>query len=164
MSSEDPRIDYPQLTTTSGFLCDRCGEPIGDPSVAWGQWLSAPSTTQVDVERNWKFSIVHGEAHSPRCTLETTGGPSMGDCQLAFLLSADGLSYLLEFFVSREVDPEELSCFLMRLFIPGYEQVYRHISAAIEAEVYEPGSHRLFVTQSEIRAITARFSRRRRDS
>jgi hypothetical protein len=68
---------------------------------------------------------------------------------LDFLLSADGLVYLLEFFVDREVDPEELSRFIMRLFVPGYEQTYRHIPAAITQGTIGPRPHASFISHEE---------------
>jgi hypothetical protein len=80
-------------------------------------------------------------------------GLRVGECSNSFLQSADGFAYLVESFVSREVDPTELSCFLMRLFVPGYEQAPRYISAAIADDVLETRGHRAFLRQSEISQI-----------
>jgi hypothetical protein len=77
----------------------------------------------------------------------------MGDVSLDFLLSADGLTYLLEFFVERDVEQEELCRFLMRLFVPGYEQAHRYIGPALAECLYEQRSHRAFLTQSQMAAI-----------
>ena len=153
MSTGSPEPPEPQLAPTCRFICDRCGGEIEDVSTAWGQWYGCDSEAREGVERSWNFSIVHGEAHSPQCTLVTPRGLRVGDCSISFLQSADGFAYLLEFFVSREVDPAELSCFLMRLFVPGYEQAHRYISAAIADDVLETRGHRAFLTQSEISRI-----------
>jgi|LakMenEpi03Aug12_release.lakeMendotaPanAssembly.Ray.scaffolds.fasta_scaffold553305_1 hypothetical protein len=153
MSMGSPESSEPQLAPTRRFICDCCGGEIEDASTAWGQWYGRDSEAREDVERSWNFSIVHGEAHSPQCTLVTQRGPRVGDFPISFLQSADGFTYLLEFFVSREVDPVELSRFLMRLFVPGYEQAHRDIGAALAECLYEQRSHRAFLTQSEIECI-----------
>jgi hypothetical protein len=155
MSSGESPDFFPQLAPTSGFLCDACGEAIHDHATAWGQWYSLHPSGADEKERCWRFSIMHGFAHSPNCTLRLPSDPAiaLGDLSLAFLLSADGLTYLLEFFVEREVDPEELCRFLMRLFVPGYEQTYRFIGQALSECLYEQRSHRAFLTQSEIACI-----------
>ena len=93
-----------QLAPTGGFRCDLCGEPIEDTTAAWGQWFLQRSPHPDGKSRNWGFSIVHGEAHSVQCTLEKRNGPSIGDWQLSYLLTADGLATMMEFFVEREVD------------------------------------------------------------
>lgn len=141
---------HQQLTSTSGFLCDLCGEPIFRPCEAWGQWYTQRPSTPNGKVRNWNFSIVHGEAHSPTCTIQQTVHQSIGDVSLDFLLSADGLTYLLEFFVERDVEQEDLCRFLLRLFVPGYEQAHRYIGAALAECLYEQRSHRAFLTQREI--------------
>jgi hypothetical protein len=69
------------------------------------------------------------------------------------LQTVDGFTYLLEFFVSRDVDADELCRFLMRLFVPGYEDAFRHVSVALAEAVYELRGHRAFLTQSEIAQI-----------
>ena len=148
-----PRPPYPQLVSTTGFLCDRCGDAIVKTSEAWGQWYLQPSSTPNGKPLNWGFSIVHGKARSPACTLEVRNGLAIGDEALDYLLSADGFTYLLEFFVDRKVDREELSRFLMRLFVPGYEQAFRYIQYAIVDDVHEPRGNRNFLTQSEITRI-----------
>ena len=150
---ETRRPTHPQLAPTLGFLCDRCGHLIGDTREAWGQWYSQRSANPFGKSRNWGFSIVHGEAHAPACTMETRTGPSIGDEALDYLLSADGFTYLLEFFVEREVDSEELSRFMLRLFVPGYEQAFRLISPAIADDLHEPRGNRSFLSQSEIARI-----------
>ena len=85
--------------------------------------------------------------------MATRSGPCVGDFPLGFLQTADGFTYLLEFFVSRDVDSEELCRFLMRLFVPGYEDAFRHVSVALAEGVYELRGHRAFLTQSEIAQI-----------
>ena len=146
-------IFEPHLAPTRRFICDLCGGEIEDVSTAWGQWYGRDSETREGVECNWNFLIVHGEVDSRKCTLGTQDGTRVGDFPINFLQSLDGFTYLLEFFVSRDVDPAELSRFLMRLFVPGYEQAYRYIGAAIAESLYELRSHRAFLTQSEIKNI-----------
>ena len=148
MSDPQPN-KFPPLTAAGRFICDRCGVPISSIRTAWGQWYAAKATDPSRALRNWGFSIVHGQVHAWECSLETRDGPTVGDCQLDYLLSADGLVYLLEFFLQREVDPEELCRYIMRLFVPGYEQVYRHIPAAMAKGIIEPRPHASFIFQEE---------------
>jgi len=152
-ADETRRPAYPQLAPTLGFRCDLCGDLIGDTRDAWGQWYSQQPADPSGKSQNWGFSIVHGEAHAPACSMETRTGPSIGDEELDYLLSADGFTYLLEFFVEREVDNEELSRFMLRLFAPGYEQAFRLISPAIADDLHEPRGNRYFLSQSEITRI-----------
>ena len=156
MSERKPR-EFPQLAPTCRFVCDRCGVPISVVSTAWGQWYTGRSTDPARTSRNWGFSIVHGHVHAAQCTLVTHDGPTVGDCQLDFLSSADGLAYLLEFFVDREVDPEELSRFIMRLFIPGYEQAHRHIPAATAKGIIGTRPHASFISQDEVSRILKEY-------
>jgi hypothetical protein len=85
--------------------------------------------------------------------LTSRRGVSIGHERLDILLSADGFSYLLEFFAERHVDAEEFSRFLMRLYVPGYEKAFRLIDAALADDVYEQRSNRSFLSQSEIESI-----------
>lgn len=155
--STDESSDEPPVTPDQPpeFRCDLCGEPIHDLPAAWGQWHAEQPDGPGGKVRNWGFCIVHGEAHSPTCTLREHSYESIGDCSLEFLLSPDGLAYLLEFFVDREVDNAELSRFIMRLFVPRYEQAHRFISAAIADGLHEPRGNRDFLSQGEIRKILA---------
>jgi hypothetical protein len=152
VSAPQPQ-EFPQLAPTGRFICDRCGVPISSVRTAWGQWYTASTTDPARSSRNWGFSIVHGHVYAPECTLVADDGPTVGDYQLDFLLSADGLAYLLEFFVDRDVDPEELSVFIMRLFVPGYEQVHRDISIAMSKGIIAPRRHSRFITQKEVHSI-----------
>lgn len=142
-----------QLANTGPFTCDRCKELIASPSSAWGEWYGCSSTTRKDTERNWNFTIVHGPAHSQHCALPESTERSGGHWSLDFLLSADGFTFLLEFFASREVDPVEFSQFLMRLYVPGYEAAHRFIGMAKAEELHEPRCHPAFLTQDEIQRI-----------
>jgi hypothetical protein len=163
-TGDSPQPPCQQLAPTSDFVCDLCSEPIQNPAEAWGQWYSSHPLTTHGKTRSWGFAIVHGEAHSPSCTLERPNTPSVSDWSLEFLLSADGLAFLLEFFVEREVDADELSRFIMRLFIPGYEQSFRHIPAAIAEGVHEPRCNRGFLTQGEIARIIEEHGQGRFDT
>jgi hypothetical protein len=147
------RLPDPPLSPTRRFICDWCKGEIEDASTAWGQWYVDVSDIRPDVQRCWGFSIVHGEAHPPRCTLVTSAGQAVGDYPLSFLQTADGFTYLLEFFVSRDVDADELCRFLMRLFVPGYENAFRYVSQALSEGLYELRGNRVFLTQSEIQQI-----------
>ena len=155
MSTGNSNSSFPQLTATAGFVCDICGEAIADTATAWGQWYTQHLDASHKTPKCWHFSIVHGVSESTSCAIPPSSHPlvNIGDLSLDFLLSADGLTYLLEFFAEREVDPEELARFLMRLFVPGYEQAHRHISAAIADGLHEPKCNRHFLTQGEITRI-----------
>lgn len=153
MAADGTNPTTPQLVKTGPFTCDRCKERISNTAAAWGEWYGCDSTTREDTERNWNFTIVHGPAHSRHCTLPESSGRSVCTWSLDFLLSADGFSFLLEFFVSRDVDPVEFSRFLMRLYVPGYDAAYQYIDMAIADEVHEPRCHPSFLTQDEIRRI-----------
>jgi hypothetical protein len=155
MSSIDPLSPLHRLTQATGFICDRCQEPITEPRLAWGQWFARMPQQPGDRERNWGFAIVHGRSYQSQCTLMPEPDGTIGDVQLDYLLSADGLVYLLEFLVWREVDAAEFCRFLMRLFVPGYEQAHRDIALAQLEGIREPASHPAFLTQSEIQSIQA---------
>jgi hypothetical protein len=155
MSSIDPLSPLHRLTQATGFICDRCQEPITEPRFAWGQWFARMPQQPGDREQNWGFAIVHGRSHPSRCTLMPEPDATIGDVQLDYLLSADGLVYLLEFLITREVDAAEFSRFLMRLFVPGYEQAHRYIAMAKVEGILEQASHPAFLTQSEIQSIQA---------
>lgn len=153
MSIDGPDAPRSQLAKTGPFICDHCKMPIENTVYAWGEWYGRDSTTREDTEFNWNFRIVHREVGLKSCCLPENLTWSRGHFQLDDLLSADGFSYLLEFFVSREVDPVEFSRFLMRLYLPGYEAAHRFINAAMAEEIFVPACHEAFLTQVQIANI-----------
>ncbi len=157
MSRFDAIPRMPQLAQTGPFYCDRCRERIIEPRDAWGSWYRRRSPTKTGLEQDFGFTITHGISTSPDCLLPEYPEVMVGSESLELLLSPDGFARLLEFAVERDVDPAELGRFLMRLFMPGYEHVFRHTDRAMFEGVLEQRSHKVFLNQNEIEQIRGEY-------
>ncbi|GLB64066.1 hypothetical protein NCCP2495_19450 [Dietzia sp. NCCP-2495] len=132
------RGKFPWVTTTPAtWICDECGETIGEPGqgiVVWTQ--SWDDDSAVD-----RFRIVHKETSGRQCD---PGGNSRW-VDVSRLVGADGLAYLLSFLSVGPIlgggglkirDFDNYVDTVRRLQTPGYEQARSKFGSQEVADNY----------------------------
>jgi hypothetical protein len=149
------------------WICDECGEIIGDARDGFVEWLSGrtfpPGSTDSVQEGPHGFRIVHVTSASPR---ESRGGecykyshsPERQDLPLKNFLGADGLVQLLsKVDVGEFHDPDrrerpakdlrEWATLVRRLQLPYYEEARLYLDRA-DSDGYFDGANELYVYMS----------------
>ena len=143
------------------WICDTCGDQIESVDDGWVQWL------RIRDEENDSFhseglELVHARQNSERersCIYNSqhvfrARRATTADLSLRDFACPDGLMRLLSFISDDEFkDKEEVIEMIKRLFIPGYEQVRRHLDSAVSDYVFEPNTKEGFPHQFQIELV-----------
>lgn len=136
------------------WICDYCGEVIGEPRQGMLEWLHNTGDT-----RRWvaEFRIVHNPAQSAKggC-YHHEGKYGRADMHLSEMVGGGGLVHLLAFIDAGPYhDPQfkhgpevkdwrEFTEVMRRLFVPYYEEARKYWKRAIADEVFD-GANEVWV-------------------
>jgi len=149
-----PAEDVLLTSAATGWICDKCGEPIQTAADGWVQWITARDGTAR------QLSLVHHKPASPLggrygCQFDEDivrrgDRGIVSDNSLVEFVGPDGLLYLMQM-IKRGVFPlDEIFEMIKRLHVPGYEHARLHFENAIEAGILGEPSDDAFYTQEQI--------------
>ncbi len=141
------------------WICDSCGERIGDVEDGWVEWLKRRESDELKARG---LRVVHRRPASPRganagCQYDqdaefSRDESTVSDSALQFFLGTDGLIQLLSFIDEGSLPKDEVLEMIKRLHVPGYEQARFHFVAAISDGAFEPNTREGYYRRADIQA------------